>query len=177
VLIMDINMPKGDGIDATRALTQSGPHVNMFILTMFDDASVFQAMRADARGYLLKGAGEEEIERAVRGLADGEAIFGPAIAQRVLDYRTGTTPRQRTAFPELSEHEREVLSLARRGAQQPRHRPPAVPPPETVRNHVSNIFTKLQVADRAQTIIKARDAGLGTTAERSPQPGPELHAL
>jgi DNA-binding NarL/FixJ family response regulator len=165
VLIMDINMPEGNGIDATRTLAQTSPHVNVLILTMFDDdASVFQAMRAGARGYLLKGAGEQEIERAVRGVADGEAIFGPAVAQRVLDYLTGTAPRQQAAFPELSEREREVLSLLAEGRSNPDIARKLFLSPKTVRNHVSNIFTKLQVADRAQAIIKARDAGLGSTA-------------
>jgi DNA-binding NarL/FixJ family response regulator len=168
VLIMDINMPDGNGIDATRALAQSSPHVKVLILTMFDDdASVFQAMRAGARGYLLKGAGEQEIERAVRSVADGQAVFGPAIAQRVLDFLSGTAPRQPTAFPELSEREREVLSLLAEGRSNPDIARQLYLSPKTVRNHVSNIFTKLQVADRAQAIIRARDAGLGTTAERS----------
>ena len=166
VLIMDINMPELNGIDATRALTQSSPHVSVLILTMFDDdTSVFQAMRAGARGYLLKGAGEQEIERAVRGVADGEAIFGPAVAQRVLDYLTGNRPRQLTAFPELSERERDVLALLAEGRSNPDIARQLYLSPKTVRNHVSNIFTKLQVADRAQAIIKARDAGLGA-AER-----------
>jgi len=168
VLIMDLNMPDGNGIDATRALTQSSPHVNVLVLTMFDDdASVFQAMRAGARGYLLKGAGEQEIERAIRGVADGEAIFGPAVAQRVLDYLSGTAPPKRAAFPELSEREREVLSLLAEGRSNPDIARRLYLSPKTVRNHVSNIFTKLQVADRAQAIIKARDAGLGTAADRS----------
>lgn len=167
VLIMDINMPELNGIDATRALTHSSPHVKVLVLTMFDDdASVFQAMRAGARGYLLKGAGEQEIERAVRDVASGEAIFGPAVAQRVLDYLTGTTPRQQAAFPELSDREREVLSLLAEGRSNPDIARRLFLSPKTVRNHVSNVFTKLQVADRAQAIIKARDAGLGTTTER-----------
>jgi DNA-binding NarL/FixJ family response regulator len=167
VLIMDLNMPEGNGIEATRALTKSSPHVKVLILTMFDDdASVFQAMRAGARGYLLKGAGEQEIERAVRGVADGEAIFGPAVAQRVLDYLSGNRPRQPAAFPELSERERDVLTLLAEGRSNPDIARQLYLSPKTVRNHVSNIFTKLQVADRAQAIIKARDAGLGA-AERS----------
>ncbi len=168
VLIMDINMPELNGIDATRALTRSSPHVNVLILTMFDDdASVFQAMRAGARGYLLKGAGEQEIERAVRDVVGGEAIFGPAVAQRVLDYLTGTAPRQQQeAFPELSDRERDVLTLLAEGRSNPDIARQLYLSPKTVRNHVSNIFTKLQVADRAQAIIKARDAGLGTAADR-----------
>jgi len=166
VLIMDINMPELNGIDATRALTRSSPHVNVLILTMFDDdASVFQAMRAGARGYLLKGVGEQEIERAVRDVAGGQAIFGPAVAQRVLDYLTGTAPRQQETFPELSERERDVLRLLAEGRSNPDIARQLYLSPKTVRNHVSNIFTKLQVADRAQAIIKARDAGLGA-AER-----------
>jgi DNA-binding NarL/FixJ family response regulator len=169
VLIMDINMPELNGIDATRALTRSSPHIKVLVLTMFDDdASVFQAMRAGARGYLLKGAGEQEIERAVRDVAGGQAIFGPAVAQRVLDYLTGTAPRQQpTAFPELSERERDVLTLLAQGRSNPDIARQLYLSPKTVRNHVSNIFTKLQVADRAQAIIKARDAGLGSAAERS----------
>jgi len=104
-----------------RELTRSRPHINVLILTMFDDdASVFQAMRAGARGYLLKGAGEQEIERAVRDVAGGEAIFGPAVAQRVLDYLTGTAPRQQqTVFPELSEREQDVLTLLAEGRSNP----------------------------------------------------------
>jgi len=131
--------------------------------------------RAAARGEILSalavighgGAGEDEIERAVRGVADGEAIFGPAVAQRVLDYLTGTAPRQQVAFPELSEREREVLSLLAEGRSNPDIARKLFLSPKTVRNHVSNIFTKLQVADRAQAIIRARDAGLGTAADRS----------
>jgi DNA-binding NarL/FixJ family response regulator len=123
-------------------------------------------MRAGARGYLLKGAGEQEIERAVRDVAGGQAIFGPAVAQRVLDYLTGTAPRQPATFPELSERERDVLRLLAEGRSNPDIARQLYLSPKTVRNHVSNIFTKLQVADRAQAIIKARDAGLGTAAER-----------
>jgi DNA-binding NarL/FixJ family response regulator len=106
------------------------------------------------------------MERAIRGVADGEAIFGPAVAQRVLDYLSGTAPRQPAVFPELSEREGEVLSLLAEGRSNPDIARRLFLSPKTVRNHVSNIFTKLQVADRAQAIIRARDAGLGTTAER-----------
>ena len=162
VVVMDLHMPALNGIEATRQIVATSPHVKVLILTMFDDdASVFQAMRAGARGYLLKGAGEQEIERAIRGVADGEAIFGPAVAQRVLDYLSGTARRQQAAFPELSEREREVLTLLAEGRSNPDIAGRLYLSPKTVRNHVSNIFTKLQVADRAQAIVRAREAGLG----------------
>jgi DNA-binding NarL/FixJ family response regulator len=132
-----------------------------------DDASVFQAMRAGARGYLLKGAGEQEIERAVRDVPGGEAIFASAVAQWVLDYLTGTAPQQPAAFPELSEREPDVLRLLAEGRSNPDIVRRLSLSPKTIRSHVSNIFTELQVADRAEAIIKARDARLGTGAERS----------
>ena len=124
-----------------------------------DDESVFAAMRAGARGYLLKGAGQDEILRGIRAVASGEAIFGPAIAARVLDYFSA--PRPPEPFPELTERERELLELIAQGKNNQEIARHFVLSPKTVRNHVSNIFTKLQVADRAQAIVRAREAGLG----------------
>jgi len=165
VIVMDLHMPDLNGIDATREVVRAQPRVGVLVLTMFeDDDSVFAAMRAGARGYLLKGASQDEIVRALRSVASGEAIFGPAIAQRVISYfaRSGGLAGA-TAFPELTQRENEVLELIAQGrpnASIARH---LFLSEKTVRNHVSNIFAKLQVADRAEAIARARDAGLGGT--------------
>ncbi|MGH2678254.1 MAG: response regulator [Actinomycetota bacterium] len=162
VLIMDIRMPGLDGIEATRMVARSAPGVAVLMLTMYeDDDSVFSAMRAGARGYLLKGAGQDEIVRATRAVAAGEAIFGPGIARRVLGYLTAPPPAAAPAFPELTGREREILGLiaaAHPNGDIARRLNIA---PKTVANHISSIFTKLQVADRAEAIVRARDAGLG----------------
>ncbi|HEY6069318.1 MAG TPA: response regulator transcription factor [Gaiellaceae bacterium] len=160
VVVMDLYMPSLNGIEATRQLVATSPHIAVLVLTMLeDDESVFAAMRAGARGYLLKGAGQDEILRGIRAVASGEAIFGPAIAERVLEYFSA--PRPPEPFPELTGRERELLELIAQGQNNQEIARRFVLSPKTVRNHVSNIFTKLQVADRAQAIVRAREAGLG----------------
>jgi DNA-binding NarL/FixJ family response regulator len=162
VIVMDIQMPELNGIDATREITRADPSVGVLVLTMFeDDDSVFAAMRAGARGYVLKGADQAETLRAIEALADGEAIFGPAVARRVMRFFAGATAIQATPFPELTEREREVLELVARGLSNAEIQRRLVVSPKTVRNHVSNILGKLHVADRSQAIVRAREAGLG----------------
>ncbi len=165
VIVMDLHMPDLNGIDATREVVRAQPRVGVLVLTMFeDDDSVFAAMRAGARGYLLKGASQDEIVRALRSVASGEAIFGPAIAQRVISYfaRSGGLAGA-TAFPELTQRENEVLELIAQGRPNAAIARHLFLSEKTVRNHVSNIFAKLQVADRAEAIVRAREAGLGGT--------------
>ena len=160
VVVMDLQMPDVNGIEATRRITAASPHVAVLVLTMFeDDDSVFAAMRAGARGYLLKGAAQEDILRAVAAVAAGDAIFGPAVATRLIEFFAAERPPE--PFPELTEREREVLELLARGKSNQNIARELFVSSKTIRNHVSNIFTKLHVADRAQAIIRARDAGLG----------------
>jgi DNA-binding NarL/FixJ family response regulator len=168
VVIMDIQMPRLDGIEATQRIVAASPHVAVLVLTMFeDDDSVFAAMRAGARGYLLKGAVQAEIVRAIRAVAGGEAIFGPAVAQRVIAYFQAVDPATHpNVFPELTAREREVLELVAQGRSNADIVRELVLSQKTVRNHVSNIFNKLQVADRAQAIVRAREAGLGRRGQR-----------
>ncbi len=162
VIFMDLHMPGQNGIEATRAILRVSPHIGVLVLTMFeDDDSVFAAMLAGARGYLLKGADQAEIVRAITVISHGEAIFSPAIARRLTHYfamlGNASLPQ---AFPELTEREREVLTLIAQGRNNAEIAARLVLSQKTVRNHVSNIFNKLQVADRAQAIIRAREAGL-----------------
>jgi DNA-binding NarL/FixJ family response regulator len=163
VILMDIQMPGLNGIEATRTIVQASPHIGVLVLTMYDDdASVFTAMRAGARGYLLKGAKYDEILRAVRAVANGEAIFSPAIANRMMEYFAGMRPAATPqVFPELSDREREILGLIAQGMKNAEIADRLYLSPKTVRNHVSNILGKLHLADRTEAILRARDAGLG----------------
>ena len=163
VVVMDLNMPVLDGVRATRQVVTASPHVGVLVLTMHeDDDSVFAAMRAGARGYLLKGADGAEIVRGVQAVASGEAIFGPSVARRVLEWFAAPRPPAVAAvFPGLTDREHEVLDLIAAGRSNGDIADLLVLSAKTVRNHVSNIFAKLQVADRAQAIVRAREAGLG----------------
>jgi DNA-binding NarL/FixJ family response regulator len=161
VVVMDLQMPDLNGIEATRELRRVVPSAAVLVLTMFDDDDwVFAAMRAGARGYVLKGAEQQEIARAIMAVAAGEAIFGPAVATRVLAY-FATPPRAPTPFPELTAREREVLDLIAAGHNNHQIAERLGLSGKTVANHISAIFAKLQVADRTQAILRARDAGLG----------------
>ena len=160
VVVMDLHMPDLNGIEATRRILAARPDTGIVVLTMLeDDESVFSAMRAGARGYLLKGAGPEEIARAIEAVGRGEAIFGPAVAARVISSFTGGGGS--VPFPELTARERELLDLIARGWSNARIAQQFSLSAKTVRNHVSNILTKLSLPDRPAAIVRAREAGLG----------------
>ncbi|WP_433017839.1 response regulator [Kribbella sp. CA-294648] len=162
VLVMDIQMPDLSGIDATREITKVAPDVAVLMLTMFDDdESVFAAMRAGARGYLLKGAAGDNVLRAITAVAEGEAIFGPGVARRTLAYLS--RPRtDEVRFPELTPREREVLALIADGLGNAAIASRLSLAPATIGNHITSIFAKLQVTTRAEAIVRARTTGLGS---------------
>jgi DNA-binding NarL/FixJ family response regulator len=164
VVLMDLRMPGGGGIAATAQIATQRPATGVVVLTMSDDDdSVFAALRAGARGYLLKEAESEDVLRAVRAVAAGEAVFGPRIADRVIAFfsTAGLRGAAATPFPQLSDREREVLDLVARGCDNPTIARRLFLSEKTVRNHVSACLTKLQAATRAEAVAMARDAGLG----------------
>jgi len=163
LVLMDLRLPGMSGIEATRRITAADAQTRVVVVSMLeDDDSIFAAMRAGARGYLLKGADRDELLAALRAVAHGEVIFGAAIARRVMAFFTGQMPSTAAAaFPELTEREREILERLARGDANPVIAQRFGLSDKTVRNHVSSILNKLQVADRGQAIVRARDAGLG----------------
>ncbi|WP_286793498.1 response regulator transcription factor, partial [Microbacterium sp. UBA3394] len=168
VVVMDVQMPRLDGLAATREVVARHPHLAVVILTMSeDDETVFAAMRAGARGYLVKGASQQQIFAAITTVAGGELVFGAAIARRVAEFFAAgpSTAPSAEVFPQLTPREREILDLLAAGRSNPQIAQALFLSPKTVRNNVSNIFTKLQVADRAEAIVRARDAGLGRPYE------------
>jgi DNA-binding NarL/FixJ family response regulator len=161
VILMDLQMPEGGGLAAIRQIVQTSPHIRILVVTMFqDDDSVFAAMRAGARGYVLKDMNDEDISRAILAVGSGDAIFSPAIAARLISFFNARPALPVEIFPELTESERNVLKLMAQGENNEAIAQQLSFTGKTVRNYVSNIFSKLQVADRAQAIVKARDAGL-----------------
>ena len=162
VVLMDLQMPAGGGLAAIQQLARLRPDVRVLVVTLFeDDDSVFTALKAGARGYVLKDADEDEMVRAIRAVAAGEAIFSPTIAARLMEYFSATRASPHAAaFPELTEREREILALIARGRSNAEIAEELTLSLKTVRNHASNIFNKLQVADRTQAALRAREAGL-----------------
>ena len=166
VILMDIQMPDMNGIEATRRILSIQPSIRIIMLTMLeDDDSLFAALRAGARGYILKGADKAEVLRTVSAAAEGQALFGPAIAGRITNFfQRSQLPSPRISpFPDLTERECEVLNLIAHGLNNQEIALQLFISPKTISNHISNIFNKLQVADRPQAIIKARNAGLGSS--------------
>jgi DNA-binding NarL/FixJ family response regulator len=165
VVLTDLAMPRMDGATATARIREAHPTVAVVVLTMHDDdEAVFAAMRAGANGYLLKGADRDDIVRAVLSVARGDAVYGPSVARRIVDFFTGTSRTYSAqVFPELTDREREILDLIAAGHGNHEIARRLVLSEKTVRNHVSAILTKLQYPDRATAIVKARDAGLGRT--------------
>jgi DNA-binding NarL/FixJ family response regulator len=164
VILLDLQMPGKSGFDAARAIRASSPHIHILVVTLFqDDESIFAAIRAGARGYILKDTSEEEMLLAIRAVAFGEAIFSPGVASRMISFFASSRQElSQDVFSGLTAREREILELIARGEANASIAERLYLSLKTVRNHVSNIYSKLQVVDRAQAIVRARDAGLGT---------------
>jgi DNA-binding NarL/FixJ family response regulator len=164
VILLDLKMPGRSGFEAARAISAISPHIHILVVTLFqDDESIFSALRAGARGYVLKDTSEEEMLRAIQAVASGEAIFSPGVASRMLGFFASSREElPQDIFSDLTSREREILELIARGMANTTIAERLYITLKTVRNHVSNIYGKLQVADRAQAVIRARDAGLGT---------------
>jgi DNA-binding NarL/FixJ family response regulator len=162
VVLMDVSMLGLNGVEATRQIAASTPDIAILMITMFDDETIFNAMQAGARGYLLKGAQGDETLRAIRAVANGEVIFSSGVAMQMIKYfQSGMKATADAPFPELTPREREILELLAQGLTNIAIAEKLVLSPKTIRNQVSNLFSKLQVATRSEAVIKARQAGLG----------------
>jgi len=162
VVLMDLQMPGTSGLEATRRIAERAPDVRVLVLTMVeDDDTLLAALRAGAAGYLLKGSGPDEIDRAVHGVAAGHAVYGPGVAERLRALLTAGPSSSPIAFPQLASRERDVLDLLAAGASNVEIARRLHLSDKTVRNYVSTVFAKLGVRDRAQAIVRAREAGLG----------------
>jgi DNA-binding NarL/FixJ family response regulator len=162
VVVMDVQMPVLDGVEATRRLTAEDPEVGVVVLTMSeDDATLFEAVRAGARGYLLKGAEPDEVVRAITTVAAGGVVFGAVLAARIAQFFARPQQQESSPFPSLSPRELEVLDLVAAGMSNAQIAARLFLSQKTVRNHVHAVLGKLQAADRAEVIVRGRDAGLG----------------
>jgi DNA-binding NarL/FixJ family response regulator len=163
VILLDLKMPGKTGFEAARAISASSPHIHILVVTLFqDDDSIFAALRAGARGYVLKDTSEEDMLRAIQAVASGEAIFSPGVASRIIGFFASSREElPQNIFADLTSREREILELIARGEANTSIAERLSISLKTVRNHVSNIYSKLQVADRAQAVIRARDGGMG----------------
>ena len=160
IIIMDIQMPGMNGLEATRQILHASPRIGILIVSMFDDDdNVFAAMQAGARGYLLKGSAPDELLRGITAVAQGEALFAPSIARRLMTYFSRPARLPAPLFPELTSREREILSLIAQGQDNGRIARSLELSEKTVRNHITNIFSKLQVGSRAEAVLRAREAG------------------
>jgi len=177
VVVMDLDLGHGSGIAATREILQHAPDTGVLVVTMFgDDDALFGAVRAGARGYLVKGSTPEEVERAVRAVADGAVMLGPQVAARAIGFLSGSRSALHGSFAELTDRERDVLQLLARGLDNATIARTLVLSSKTVRNYVYAIFTKLQVNDRAALVVKAREAGIGLDRPESQDAGPGRRA-